>query len=81
MSSSMAEVSRSALGLPASERAALIDRLFDSIDAELDPARRMEIEKQWAEESERRIDAAERGQIKVLDGPKALAKLRGSIQK
>lgn len=45
MSSSTAEISQSALGLPARERAALIDKLFDSIDSEIDPARREEIER------------------------------------
>jgi putative addiction module component (TIGR02574 family) len=81
MGSSIAEISQNALDLPARERAALIDKLFDSIDLEIDPARREEIEGRWAAESERRIDSVDKGELKVVNGPDALAKLRRSITK
>ena len=81
MGTSIAEISQNALGLPARERAALIDKLFDSIDLEIDPARREEIEKRWAAESERRIDAVDKGELKVVNGPDAMAKLRRAIAK
>ena len=79
MGTSIAEISQNALGLPAQDRAALIDKLFDSIDLEIDPTRREEIEQRWAAESERRIDAVNKGELKVVNGPEALAKLRRSI--
>jgi putative addiction module component (TIGR02574 family) len=81
MSSSMAEISQKALCLPVDERAALIDQLFDSIDEDLSPQRRHEIERAWAEESERRIDAVDGGELKTIDGKAALANLRASIRK
>jgi putative addiction module component (TIGR02574 family) len=81
MSSSIADISQTALRLPVQERAALLDRLFDSIDLEIDEKRRVEFETKWAKESERRIDAVDRGELKVIDGPEALAKLRCSLQK
>ena len=81
MSTSIAEISQSALGLPAHERALLLDQLFDSIDSEIDKERRGEIEKAWAKESERRVDAIDRGELKAIDGPQTLAKLRRSLRK
>lgn len=81
MSSSISDVSKAALNLPISERAALLDRIFDSIDLEVDKAKREATEKRWAEESEKRIDAFERGDLKAVNGPDTLAKLRGSLQK
>ena len=81
MNPSAEEVSPSALKLSTIERAALIDRLFDSIDREIDPTRRKEIEQRWAEESERRIDSVDRGDLKLVDGPGAMRKFRGAIRK
>jgi putative addiction module component (TIGR02574 family) len=81
VSTSIVDISQSALGLPAHERALLLDRLFDSIDSEIDKKRRAEIEKAWAKESERRVDAVDRGELKAVDGPAALARLRRSLRK
>jgi hypothetical protein len=69
------------LQLPVQERALLLDRLFDSIDLEVDKKRRAEIETHWAKESERRIDAVDRGELNVFDGPETLLKLRRSLEK
>ena len=81
MSSSIADISKSALQLPATERAILLDRLFESIDFEVDKKRRDEISTKWAQESERRIEAVDRGELNVLDGPDALRKLRRALEK
>ena len=78
---SLASIRQSALSLPLQERAALIDQLLDSIHLETDPEDRAAIEQQWAEESEQRIDAIDRGELHTLDGPAAIAQLRRSIQK
>jgi putative addiction module component (TIGR02574 family) len=79
--SSTAEISRSALRLPLKDRAALLDDLFDSIDSELGPERKAEIEKRWADESEARIDAVHCGELKTHDGPQSLKELRNLLRK
>jgi putative addiction module component (TIGR02574 family) len=63
--------------LETAERASLIDLLWDSLDEE----RIKEIETKWAAESEDRIDAFERGELTVVDGPSALEELRSSLRK
>lgn len=67
------EISR----LSPTERAMLIDILWDS----LDETRVKEIEAKWAAESERRIDAVERGELPTIDGPSAIRNLRSSLRK
>lgn len=67
------EISR----LSPTERVMLIDILWES----LDEARVKEIEAQWAAESERRIDAVERGELPTVDGPSAIRDLRSSLRK
>jgi putative addiction module component (TIGR02574 family) len=74
----VSDVSEKALALPLTARAALLDRLFDSIDSELDGA---ETQSKWAAEAEKRIDAFEGGQLKAADGTAALKELRRSILK
>jgi putative addiction module component (TIGR02574 family) len=63
--------------LEPSERAQLIDFLWDSLDEN----RVKEIEAKWAAESEERIDAFERGELPAVDGPAALRELRSSLRK
>jgi putative addiction module component (TIGR02574 family) len=67
------EISR----LTSTERAMLIDILWES----LDEARVKEIEAKWATESEERIDAVDRGELKTIDGPSAVRELRSSLRK
>jgi len=67
------EISR----LSSTERAKLIDILWES----LDEARVKEIEGKWATESEDRIDAVDRGELETIDGPSALQDLRDSPRK
>ena len=63
--------------LSSTERAMLIDLLWES----LDEARVKEIEGKWAAESEARIDAVERGELETVDGPSAIQELRSSLRK
>jgi putative addiction module component (TIGR02574 family) len=63
--------------LEPSERASLIDLLWDSLDDDSI----QEIETKWAAESEDRIDAFERGELPAVDGPSALEELRSSLKK
>lgn len=67
------EISR----LTPTERAMLIDILWES----LDEARVKETEAKWAAESERRIDAVERGELPTVDGPAAIGGVRSSLRK
>ena len=57
--------------LSSTERAKLIDILWES----LDETRVKEIEAKWASESEERIDAVDRGELQTIDGPSALRDL------
>ena len=63
--------------LSSTERARLIDLLWES----LDEARVKEIEGKWAAESEARINAVERGELETVDGPSAIQELRSSLRK
>lgn len=67
------EISR----LSSTERAELIDILWES----LDEARVKETEAKWAAESEDRIDAVDRGELQTIDGPTAIEELRVSLSK
>ena len=63
--------------LSSTERAMLIDILWESLDEE----RVREVEAKWAAESEERIDAVDRGELQTVDGPSALRELRSSLRK
>jgi Putative addiction module component len=73
----LASIQAEVLLLNSVERAMLIDLLWES----LDQARLRETEARWAAESEDRIDAFERGELKTVDGPAALRDLRASLRK
>jgi hypothetical protein len=66
-----AAIEHEAMGLTAAERAVLADRLLLTLDSE--DAERME---RWGQEAESRLDAFERGEIRELDGPAAVAAIR-----
>lgn len=63
--------------LSSAERAMLIDILWESLDEERIKA----TEAKWAAESEERIDAVDRGELRITDGPSALRELRSSLRK
>jgi putative addiction module component (TIGR02574 family) len=64
LESIQSEISR----LSDTERARLIDFLWETLDEESIK----QIEEKWAAESEARINAVERGELETLDGPTAL---------
>jgi len=74
---SLASLQQEIVRLSSTERAMLIDILWES----LDEARVKEIETKWAVESEERIDAVDRGELQTIDGPSALRHLRSSLRK
>ncbi|HEX3889340.1 MAG TPA: addiction module protein [Verrucomicrobiae bacterium] len=65
------------LGLPAKERARLIDVLWDSISAPEQQKR----EAAWAAESERRIDAYDAGELTARAAPEVFADLKKGLRK
>jgi putative addiction module component (TIGR02574 family) len=73
---SVATIQNEILGLPATERAKLIDVLWDSLASPEMKAR----EAAWAEESERRIDAFETGQLKARDAQSVFSDLRRNLR-
>ena len=72
---SLTSIQEEIVRLTSTERAKLIDSLWES----LDEARVKEIEAKWAAESEERIDAVDRGELQTIDGPSALRDLRSSL--
>jgi len=74
---SLASIQNEIEKLEPSERAALIDVLWESLDHD----RIKEIEAKWTAESEDRIDAFERGELPAVDGPTAIEELRSSLTK
>ena len=66
-----AKVVTEALSLPPRSRARLADKLLES----LDEPRQREINKLWADEVEDRIDAYEKGEIRVISGKEVFRNL------
>ncbi|MEX0959211.1 MAG: addiction module protein [Burkholderiales bacterium] len=62
--------------LPATERAALVDALLQSLDKP-DP----EIEALWAKEAEERLAAYDRGEIEAIDAEEVFAEIRERLKK
>jgi hypothetical protein len=71
---SLTSIQKEIVYLSSTERAMLIDILWES----LDEARVKEIEGKWAAESEERIDSVDRGEMATVDGPSAIQELRSS---
>ena len=63
--SNVPRVAEEALKLSPTERAELIDLLFESFDPS-QPARPSEIEQAWAAEAESRIDAFDKGELRAI---------------
>jgi putative addiction module component (TIGR02574 family) len=60
-----------ALSLPAENRAALAEKLLESLEQE----DRKEIDTAWVEEAERRLQAYEQGVLKAIPGDEVLRSL------
>jgi putative addiction module component (TIGR02574 family) len=69
MNKRVKSIAQEAERLPAEDRIELVEHLLSTLDKP-DP----EIDKAWAEESERRIDAYLRGEIPARDAEDVLAK-------
>jgi len=76
MATSNDEILQQLLSLPVETRAALADKLLESLDPPDERNQRL-----WAEEAERRIAAFERGEIDAIPGEEVFAKLRAKFPK
>ena len=74
---SVATIQNELLSLPETERARLIDFLWDSLS---EPELKLR-ETAWAAESERRIDAYDSGALKARDARTVLAELKKELGK
>ena len=74
---SLTSIQEEIIRLSSTERAMLIDILWESLDDQ----RITEIEAKWAAESEERIEAVNRGELPTINGPSALRDLRSSLRK
>ena len=70
------EILQQLLSLPVETRAALAERLLESLDPPDEKNRQL-----WAEEAERRVEAYERGEMKAIPGEEVLARLRAKFPK
>ena len=73
----IAAIQESVIQLPLNEKMALIDFLWDS----LDQATVAQVQRRWADESEDRIDAVDRGEMKTIDGSSAIQEIRQSLRR
>jgi hypothetical protein len=71
MTESAAAVFAAAMKLSEDERRELADRLLFT----LSPERQIEIDRAWAEEVERRVQAVERGEMELIDGDEVFRQL------
>lgn len=60
------------LALPVNERAELVERILDSLSEAPDKERL----KRWAAETESRLDAIDRGELRTIPGDEVFARLR-----
>ncbi|MCM2359005.1 MAG: addiction module protein [Geobacteraceae bacterium] len=61
-----------ALSLPADARLSLVERLLTSLNLPT----RADIDRQWADEAERRVAEIEMGEVKLIPGEKVFEKIR-----
>jgi len=74
MDGSAESVLHAALELPAEARAAIIGRLIESLDEEVDAA----AEEAWADEIARRVDELDRGEVQPIPWAVARRMILGS---
>ena len=74
---SLTSIQEEIVRLSSTERAMLIDILWESLDED----RVKEIETKWTAESEDRVDAVDRGELPTVDGPSALRDHHSKLRK
>ncbi len=76
MSRDAGEILKEALALPAEARAAMVDSLLDSLDAEVDA----EAQHAWRQEIQRRVAELNSGQVKTIPWSEARAQLLAGLR-
>lgn len=74
MTADAKKIFEQALALPEQERAALIDVLADSLQADDD-----DLSPEWNAEIARRIEAVERGESRLIPGDEVEARIRATL--
>jgi putative addiction module component (TIGR02574 family) len=76
MGTASEEILQQLLSLPVETRAALAEKLLESLDPPDERNNRL-----WAEEAERRVEAYERGEMEAIPGEEVFARLRAKFPK
>ncbi|NOR05074.1 MAG: addiction module antitoxin RelB [Deltaproteobacteria bacterium] len=77
MTTATAKLADQVLSLPCEDRIYLVDRLLQSLNA---PSRE-EIDRLWAEETERRIEELDSGKVEAIPGEQVFAEIRERFAK
>jgi len=77
MATTRDRVIEEALSLPADVRLSLVEKLLTSLNLPIDA----EIDRLWAEESERRVSQIEAGEVEMVPGEEVFSKIRAKYQK
>ena len=77
MTAATARLVDQVLSLPCEDRIYLADRLLESLNA---PSRE-DIDRLWAEETERRIDELDSGKVEAIPGEQVFAEIRQRLGK
>lgn len=77
MTAVAAKLANQILSLPCEDRIYLADKLLQSLNA---PSQE-EIDRQWAEEAERRIDELDSGKVQTIPGERVFAEIRERLGK
>lgn len=80
MSESQASIERQALKLPRSDRARIALHLLDSLEQDRSSVAQNVIEKEWVEESVRRLEAYRRGDMESCPVEDVIADLERSAE-
>ena len=72
MSESTEQILKDALALPLQERAELVEQLLATFQAPPDP----HLDELWARESEERLDAYDRGELKSVPAEEVFKRIR-----
>ncbi len=75
MAMTVEQIAEEALALPSESRALLADKLVESLDT----AALSRIDQVWLAEAKRRRDDVRSGKVQTIPGPRAIAKVRGSL--
>lgn len=79
MSMTMAQVEEALMALDRRDRAAVIHRGLQTLDAESDETPQEEVEAEWRDELSRRIDDIESGRVQMLTHDEVFGRARAAI--